>query len=63
MEKVVNIRPAKLLLSWQHDPQKQYGPVEKFRLEEACGLIPDFFERALSLSESGNLETIADGMD
>ena len=63
MEKVIQIRPAKLLLSWQHDPQKQYPFYDKPNLEEASGLIPDFFERALSLTESGNLGTIADGMD
>lgn len=63
METVIQIRPAKLLLSWQHDPQKQYPFFDKPNLEEASGLIPDFFERALSLTESGNLETIADGMD
>ena len=63
MEKVIQIRPAKLLLSWQHDPQKQYPFFDKPNLEEASGLIPDYFERALSLTESGNLETIADGMD
>jgi len=63
METVIQIRPAKLLLSWQHDPQKQYPFFDKPNLEEASGLIPDFFERALSLTESGNLETIAGGMD
>ena len=63
MEKVIQIRPAKLLLSWQHDPQKQYPFFDKPNLEEASGLIPDFFERALSLTDSGNLGTIADGMD
>ena len=63
METVIQIRPAKLLLSWQHDPQKQYPFFDKPNLEEASGLIPDFFERALSLTESGNLETIAEGMD
>jgi hypothetical protein len=63
METVIQIRPSKLLLSWQHDPQKQYPFFDKSNLEEASGLIPDFFERALSLTESGNLETIADGMD
>ena len=63
MEKVIQIRPAKLLLSWQHDPQKQYPFFDKPNLEEASGLIPDYFERALSLTESGNLGTIADGMD
>ena len=63
MEKVIQIRPAKLLLSWQHDPQKQYPFFDTPNLEEASWLIPDYFERALSLTESGNLETIADGMD
>ena len=63
METVIHVRPAKLLLSWQHDPQKQYPFYDKPNLEEASGLIPDFFERALSLTESGNLGTIADGMD
>ena len=63
METVIKIRPAKLLLSWQFDPQKQHGYFDKPMLEEACGFIPDFFERALSMTESGNLETIADGMD
>ena len=63
METVIQIRPAKLLLSWQHDPQKQYPFFDKPNLAEASGLIPDYFERALSLTESGNLETIADGMD
>ena len=63
METVIQIRPAKLLLSWQHDPQKQYPFYDKANLEEASGLIPDFFERALSLTESGNLQTIANVMD
>ena len=63
METVIQIRPAKLLLSWQHDPQKLYPFYDKPNLDEASGLIPDFFERALSLTESGNLGTIADGMD
>ena len=63
METVIQIRPAKLLLSWQHDPQKQYPFFDKPDLEEASGLIPDVFERALSLTESGDLETISDGMD
>ena len=63
METVIHVRPAKLLLSWQHAPQKQYPFYDKPNLEEASGLIPDFFERALSLTESGNLGTIADGMD
>ena len=25
MDKVINIRPAKLLLSWQYDPRKAYA--------------------------------------
>ncbi len=37
----VNIRPSKLLLSWLIDQNKQYVGVDKSRLEEACGIIPE----------------------
>lgn len=73
MDKVIKIRPAKLLLSWQYDPRKAYDHFvdiewdsydDKERwLEEACGIIPDFFERALSVDEFVDIESIAETMD
>lgn len=73
MDKVINIRPAKLLLSWQYDPRKAYDHFvdiewdsydDKERwLEEACGIIPDYFERALSVDPFVDIESIAETMD
>ena len=63
METVIKIRPAKLLLSWQHDPKKVYTHMTDEHLEEACGIIPDFFERALSVDEFAGIETLAGVMD
>ena len=71
MDKVINIRPAKLLLSWQYDPRKAYDQLYNFDdqddkerwLEEACGIIPDFFERALSVDPFVDIDSIAETMD
>jgi len=59
----VNIRPSKLLLSWLVDQNKQYIGVEKSRLEEACGIIPDFFESAINrVGGNGGIDEIAKAM-
>ena len=59
----VNIRPSKLLLSWLIDQNKQYIGVEKSRLEEACGIIPDFFESAINrVGGNGGIDEIAKAM-
>ena len=63
MEKVIKIRPAKLLLSWQYDPRKAYQHMTREHLEEACGIIPDFFERALSVDDFTGIETVTGVMD
>ena len=71
MDKVIKIRPAKLLLSWQYDPRKAYDQLYNFDdqddkerwLEEACGIIPDYFERALSVDPFVDIESIAETMD
>jgi len=59
----VNIRPSKLLLSWLVDQNKQYIGVDKSRLEEACGIIPDFFESAINrVGGNGGIDEIAKAM-
>ena len=59
----VNIRPSKLLLSWLVDQNKQYIGVEKSRLEEACGIIPDFFESAIHrVGGNGGIDELAKAM-
>ena len=59
----VNIRPSKLLLSWLIDQNKQYIGVDKSRLEEACGIIPDFFESAINrVGGNGGIDEIAKAM-
>ena len=59
----VNIRPSKLLLSWLIDQNKQYVGVDKSRLEEACGIIPDFFESAINrVGGNGGIDEIAKAM-
>ena len=59
----VNIRPSKLLLSWLIDQNKQYVGVEKSRLEEACGIIPDFFESAINrVGGNSGIDEIAKAM-
>jgi hypothetical protein len=59
----VNIRPSKLLLSWLIDQNKQYIGVEKSRLEEACGIIPDFFESAINrVGGNSGIDEIAKAM-
>ena len=63
MEKVIKIRPAQLLLSWQFDPHKQYPFAVEESLKAACGVIPDYFERALSVCEKLDIETLAVIMD
>jgi len=63
MEKVIKIRPAQLLLSWQFDPLKQYPFAVEESLKASCGVIPDYFERALSVCEKLDIETLAVIMD
>ena len=63
MDKVIHIRPAKLLLSWQFDPHKQYPFAVEESLRASCGVIPDYFERALSVCEKLDIETLAVIMD
>jgi len=59
----VNIRPSKLLLSWLIDQNKQYVDVDKSRLEEACGIIPDFFEAAINrVGGNAGIDEIAKAM-
>ena len=59
----VNIRPSKLLLSWLIDQNKQYIGVDKSRLEEACGIIPDFFESAINrVGGNSGIDEIAKAM-
>ena len=59
----VNIRPSKLLLSWLIDQNKQYIGVDKSRLEEACGIIPDFFESAINkVGGNGGIGELAKAM-
>jgi len=59
----VNIRPSKLLLSWLVDQNKQYIGVDKSRLEEACGIIPDFFESAINkVGGNGGIDELAKAM-
>ena len=60
----VNIRPSKLLLSWLVDQNKQYVDIDKSRLEEACGIIPDFFEEAIDrVGGNGGIDEIAKAMN
>tara|TARA_R100000654_G_scaffold292_1_gene1083 strand:+ start:2231 stop:2644 length:414 start_codon:yes stop_codon:yes gene_type:complete len=63
METVIKIRPAQLLLSWQFDPQKQYPFAVEESFKESCGLVPDYFERAISVCEVVNIEEVALIMD
>ena len=63
MDKVIKIRPAQLLLSWQFDPLKQYPFAVEESLKASCGIIPDYFERALSVCEVVNIEEVALIMD
>jgi len=59
MDTVIKIRPAQLLLSWQFDPLKQYPFAVEESLKASCGIIPDYFERALSVCEAVDIEKLA----
>ena len=59
MDTVIKIRPAQLLLSWQFDPLKQYPFAVEESLKASCGIIPDYFEHALSVCEAVDIEKLA----
>ena len=63
MDKEIKIRPAQVLLSWQFDPQKQYPFAVEESFKQSCGLVPDYFERAISVCEVVNIEEVALIMD